>query len=367
MNGDLVLRFFWWLALGAVVACIGVAICGELGLAVLLRYLGRTESERRGLIAQAGSPLDGRQAWLVLGGGAVVGAWWPVFETTLFSGMWLVLLFLALALLVGPIGHGYRSKLDSNIRGGWDMWWGLFSAAALLVLGIGVGLTVSGGAFRFDQHLNAQWGGFADRFTVYEVLVPGILAVTAGLWLAAARVARRCEGIAAERARGLLLPLGGLVLLTFIGGAIWSTQLPGYAVGGMPTLGSSPLHGTAFAVPGAYLERFLSDLPLVVIPVLTGLALLSALFFAWRGPVRRVWPLAATAVTGIVATAGAMTYPVIVPSFLAPSQSLTVWNAAAERPILIALLVWLGVLAPAVAGYELWLRRHGATLGDTAS
>ena len=61
----------------------------------------------------------------------------------------------------------------------------------------------------------------------------------------------------------------------------------------------------------------------------------------------------------MVATLGAMTYPVILPSFSMPSQSLTLWNAAAERPVLIALLVWLAVLAPAAIGYEIWLRRRG--------
>ena len=357
MNGDTVLRLFWWLVLGAWMASIGVALVRELGLAVLLPYLGRTDEERRALIARKGTG-EGHPVWLLLGG-ALVGAWWPLFNATLFSGLWLVLLFLGLALLVGPVGHGYRDRVDTSLRGAWDGAWMLIALAALLVFGIAAGVAVSGVPLHLDQNARAVWGGFAARFTPYDVLVPGLMTIAFGVWLGAASVARGGAGAMAGRARALLLPAGGLVLLIFIGGAAWATQLPGYAVGGLPKVGASPLDGTTFAVGGAYLERFFAHLELVVIPALTALAILGGLFYGWRGKVEHVGRFAAAAVVGMVATLGAMTYPVILPSFSTPAQSLTLWNAAAERPVLIALLVWLAVLAPAAIGYEIWLRRRG--------
>lgn len=371
MSGDTVLRLFWWLVLGAWVAGIGLLLTTELGLAVLLRYLGRTEAERRDLLSHhIDRPSEGHQVWLLLGGGALVGAWWPLFSASLFAGLWLVLLFIALALLVGPIAHGYRHRVRENLRGPWDAMWALIGLAALLVFGIGIGTAVTGVPMHFDAHSNAVWGGFAARFTPYDVLVPGFMALAFGLWLAAARAAVYCGGVVAARARRLLLPAGVLVLLIFIGGAVWATQLPGYAVGGLAEVGSSPAHGTVLAVGGAYLEQFLSHLPVLIVPVLTALAILGALFLTWRGRLQRVWLLAACAVAGMVATLGVMTYPVILPSFAAPAQSLTLWNAAAGRPVLIALLVWLGVLIPVVVCYEMWLRRrnrNAVPTGGTAS
>lgn len=370
MNGDTVLRLFWWLVLGVWMAGIGILLTRELGLAVLLRYLGRTESERRELLGRhIQGPGDGHQVWLLLVGGALVGAWWPLFTATLFNGLWLVLLFIALAVLVGPVGHGYRQRLGEAARGPWDMAWALVSLGALLVFGLAAGVAVSGVPMRLDAHANAIWGGFFSRFTPYDVLVPGLMTIAFGVWLAAARAAREGTGEIAARARGLLLPVGVLVLLIFVGGAAWATQLPGYAVGGLPKVGASPLHGTTFAVGGAYLERFLAHLPLLAVPVLTAVAIVGALYFAWRGRLERVGPLVAAAVAGMVGTLGAMTFPVILPSFADPSRSLTLWNAAAERPVLIALLAWLGLLIPAALGYELWLRRgHGrgsALAGDS--
>ncbi|HYW75054.1 MAG TPA: cytochrome d ubiquinol oxidase subunit II [Gammaproteobacteria bacterium] len=368
MNGDTVLRLFWWLVLGAWVATIGVALVRELGLAVLLPYLGRTDDERRALIARKGTG-EGHPVWLLLGG-ALVGAWWPLFNATLFSGLWLVLLFMALALLVGPVGHGYRKHINASFRGAWDGGWMLIALAALLVFGLAAGVAVTGVPLHFDQHTRAAWGSFAMRFTPYDVLVPGFMTIAFGVWLAAASVARDNADAMAGRARQLLLPAGGLVLLIFVGGAIWATQLPGYAVGGIPKVGASPLHGTTFAVNGAYLERFFAHLSLVVVPALTALAILGGLFYAWLGKVERVGAFAAASVVGMVATLAAMTYPVILPSFSMPSQSLTLWNAAAERPVMIALLAWLAVLVPAAVGYQMWLRRRGRSgsvqAGETA-
>ena len=364
MSGDTVLRLFWWFVLGAWVAGIGILLATELGLAVLLRYLGRTEAERSDLLAHhLDRPSEGHQVWLLLGGGALAGAWWTLFESTLFGGLWLVLLFLALAVLVGPVAHGYRHRVPANLRAPWDIGWALVGLSALLVFGIGIGTAVSGVPMHFDAHTNAVWGGFGSRFTPYDVLVPGFMAIAFGLWLAAARAAVYCRGEVTERARRLLLPAGGLVFLIFIGGAAWATQLPGYAVGGLPAVGTSPLEGTVLSVNGAYLGQFLSHLPLVIVPVLTAVAILGALFLAWRRDLRRVWLLAVCAVFGMVGTLGVMTYPVILPSFTAPAQSLTLWNAAAGRPVLISLLVWLGVLVPAVVGYEMWLRRRDVASG----
>ncbi|MGH8271319.1 MAG: cytochrome d ubiquinol oxidase subunit II [Gammaproteobacteria bacterium] len=360
MDAEAVLRIFWWLALGALVAGMGIWLVGDLGLALLLRALGRNESERREIVSRVGRVTDGHQVWLILAGGAVVGAWWPLFQTSLFSGLWLVLLFIAIAVAVGPVGRGYRHLVGEQRRGAWDALWAMLSLAALLVMGIGVGAVVSGAPFRFDAHMDASWGGFFGRFTPYEVLVPGLLAIAFGVLLAASRVAVRCDGAVAERARKLMLPAAGLALLIFIGGAIWATQLPGYAVAGITPLGATttPLQGTTFVVNGAYIERFLGQLPLLVIPILAGLALLGAIFYAWRGPASRVWTFAALAVVGVVATAGAMTFPVLLPSWSAPAQSLTIANAAENNAALISLLVWLGVLIPVAIAYEIWLHRR---------
>src|SRR5699024_9950635 len=165
---------------------------------------------------------------------------------------------------------------------------------------------------------------------------------------------------------------------TFVGGASWASQLTGYAVGYTTSLKAltNPLHGTTFAASGAYIEQYLGSYPmqtmlgswpLLIVPIFAAIMLLLGMFFAWRGRIARTWPLACLAVLGVVATAGATTYPVILPSWSVPAQSLTMWNASMATPVLISYLVWLGVLIPAAIGYEFWARRRGIGTGGVVT
>src|SRR5674476_1260160 len=69
-----ILRVIWWLFLG--VLLIGFAIMDgfDLGVATLLPFVARTETERRVAINTIGPVWDGNQVWLITGGGAVFAA-----------------------------------------------------------------------------------------------------------------------------------------------------------------------------------------------------------------------------------------------------------------------------------------------------
>lgn len=374
---DAVLRTFWWLVLGGFVMAVGILICSELGLSVLLRFLARDEDERRTLLARNSSLISGQSVWLILLGGAVVGAWWPLFHATLFSGLWIVLLFIAIALLVGPVAHASRFVVPPRRLKLWDSGWGLLSLAALLVLGMGVGTTISGVPMHFTRSMDPVWGSFVHRFTPYDVLIPGLMAVSLGVLLAAARATFGTQDVIARRAQKLLIPAAGLSFILFVAGAIWATQFAGYAIGFVSRAAQSsalgqPLHGTVFPAKGAYIAQYLGQYPLstpvgswplLIVPVFAALCLLFGMFFAWRRRVKRVWPLACLAVIGIVATAGATTFPIVLPFYSAPSQSFTVWNGSMPFSVLVAYLVWLGVLIPVAVGAEFWARRRGTGLG----
>ncbi|HEX5313584.1 MAG TPA: hypothetical protein VFX38_01565, partial [Gammaproteobacteria bacterium] len=139
MSGDSVLKFFWWLALGGAMAMIGVMLAGQLGAALILRRLARNETEREALVTRNTWLGLSRPAWLLLVCGAVVGAWWPLFRATLFSGLWPVLVAFAVALLVSPLGQGCRGQIAERWRGLWDLFWAAIAFAALVLMGIGIG------------------------------------------------------------------------------------------------------------------------------------------------------------------------------------------------------------------------------------
>src|SRR5271170_3119039 len=114
------LRLIWWALLG--ILLIGFAIMDgfDLGTAALLPFVARTDIERRVTINTVGPVWEGNQVWLILGGGAIFAAW-PALYALSFSGFYLAMFLVLLALILRPVAFKFRSKVaDVRWRGTWD-------------------------------------------------------------------------------------------------------------------------------------------------------------------------------------------------------------------------------------------------------
>ena len=71
---------------------IGFAIMDgfDLGVGILLPFVGRNDGERRVVINTVGPVWEGNQVWLILGGGAIFAAWPPLYAVA-FSGFYLAM------------------------------------------------------------------------------------------------------------------------------------------------------------------------------------------------------------------------------------------------------------------------------------
>src|SRR5580658_6744387 len=126
----------WWLILGALLIGFAVMDGFDLGVGATFRFLGRTDEERRALLESIEPVWDGNQVWLLLGAGAVFAAW-PLLYAASFSGLYLAMFLLLLALILRPVGFGFRDQLhDQRWRNGWD--WALTVAGAVPALLFGV-------------------------------------------------------------------------------------------------------------------------------------------------------------------------------------------------------------------------------------
>ena len=90
----------------------------DFGVGMLLPVLTRNEAERRVLINTIGPVWDGNEVWLLVAGGATFAAF-PEWYATLFSGFYLPLLLILLALIVRGVSFEYRHKRD---RDDWRAW-----------------------------------------------------------------------------------------------------------------------------------------------------------------------------------------------------------------------------------------------------
>src|SRR4026209_2496730 len=71
----------------------------DFGVGLLLPFLSRDETERRVLINTIGPVWDGNEVWLLVAGGATFAAF-PEWYASLFSGFYLPLLIIFVALIV---------------------------------------------------------------------------------------------------------------------------------------------------------------------------------------------------------------------------------------------------------------------------
>src|SRR6476659_11363789 len=93
----------------------------DFGVGMLLPVLARDESERRVMINTIGPLWDGNEVWLLVAGGATFAAF-PQWYATLFSGFYLALFLILVALIVRNVAFEYRGKVDNEAwRRRWDL------------------------------------------------------------------------------------------------------------------------------------------------------------------------------------------------------------------------------------------------------
>jgi cytochrome bd ubiquinol oxidase subunit II len=108
----------------------------DFGVGMLLRTVGRDRAERRAVLHSIGPVWDGNEVWLIVAGGATFAAF-PQWYATLFSGFYLALFLILVALILRNVGIEMWGKGDSDAwRTRWE--WGIMAGSFLPALLWGV-------------------------------------------------------------------------------------------------------------------------------------------------------------------------------------------------------------------------------------
>ena len=145
------LRIVWWLILGALLIGFAVTDGFDMGVGAIFRFVGRNDEERRALLESIEPVWEGNQVWFILAGGAVFAAW-PLLYAASFSGLYLAMFLVLVALILRPVGFTFRGKLtEPRWRNAWD--WALFVGGAVpaLLFGVAFGNLFLGVPFHFDE------------------------------------------------------------------------------------------------------------------------------------------------------------------------------------------------------------------------
>src|SRR6201985_2730729 len=93
----------WFIAIAVLWAGYFVLEGFDFGVGILLPILGRDDADRRVMINSIGPVWDGNEVWLLVAGGATFAAF-PLWYASLFSGFYLALLLILVALIVRNVG-----------------------------------------------------------------------------------------------------------------------------------------------------------------------------------------------------------------------------------------------------------------------
>ena len=352
------LKVLWWGLVG--VLLIGYALTDgyDLGVAALLPFVARTDSERRLVINSIGPTWEGHQVWLITGGGALFAAW-PYVYAISFSGFYLAMFVVLAALILRPVGFKYRSKRPSAAwRNGWD--WALFVGGFVpaLIFGVALGNVLQGVPFNIDEALRASYKGGLIGLLNPFALVAGLVSVAMLVVHGASYLVVKIEnGPVMNRAAdfGLKAGLAVLVLYAIAGLWLWKSGM-GYAINGAidPEGAANPLRKEVVHSAGAWLENYRLYPWMMAAPALGFAGTLLAMFgLAKKSPIAMLG--SALGAGGIVASVGASMFPFILPSSLNPNASLTVWDSSSSHLTLFIMLVATAVLLPIVLLYTAWV------------
>ena len=354
-----VLRFIWWILLGVLLVGFAVTDGFDLGTGILLPFAARTDLERRVVINTIGPVWEGNQVWLILGGGAIFAAW-PQLYAVSFSGFYLAMAAILLALILRPVGFKYRSKRDSTTwRTAWD--WALFVGGFVpaLVFGVAMGNVLQGVPFRLAPDMQIFYdGGFFGLLNPFGILA-GLVSVAMLVMHGASWLALKTDGAVAVRARrfGIVAAMATIALYAVAGLALWGF-VDGYRVtSAIVTTGpSNPLFKTVAAhAGGAWFANYALH-PWTIAAPLAGFAgavlALLGLLRRWEG-----WTMifSSVSIAGIVLSVGASMFPFILPSSIQPQASLTVWDASSSHMTLFIMLVGTCIFLPLILVYTSWV------------
>jgi len=355
------LRVIWWLLLGTLL--IGFAIMDgfDLGVAAIFRFAGKTDEERRALLASIEPVWDGNQVWFILAGGAVFAAW-PVLYAASFSGLYLAMFLLLVALILRPVGFTYRNKLtDARWRDTWD--WALLLGGAVpaLLFGVAIGNLFLGIPFHFDELQRSVYtGSFLGLLHPYALLtglVSLFMLVMHGCAYAALKVGEPMSTRAASVGRTAAL---AFCVAFVIAGSWVSVVMDGHHIvsgaGAMASGNVTTQH--VYVGQGVWLVNFDAHRILWMFPFT---ALLSALItWALLGSVRlRSAAFVTSCLTqaATILTAGSALFPFLMPSSTHPNEGLTIWNASSSQKTLQIMLIAVIIFLPIVLAYTAWVFR----------
>lgn len=296
----------------------------DLGVGILLPFLGKNDTRRRIILNTIGPHWDGNEVWLLTAGGATFAAF-PGWYATLFSGFYLPLFLILIALILRGISFEFRSK-DENPR--WRSLWDWCAFAGSLVPALLWGVAFANFVRGVPIDANLQYaGGFWNLLNPFALL-GGLVSLSSFTLYGALFLSLKTTGHLLENSRKTarrLWPIVVIVVMAYVITSYFATDV-------INTLGINP----------------------GVIPIASILTLLTSGWFLRNRREGWAFTLIALTIVFSMATIFIQLFPNVLLSLGNPANNLTIYNVASSQATLKLMTIVAAIFVPIVLAYQVW-------------
>ncbi|GAA1966908.1 cytochrome d ubiquinol oxidase subunit II [Agromyces allii] len=291
----------------------------DFGIGMSLPFLGKDDTDRRVLINTIGPVWDLNETWVIVAGAALFAAF-PEWYATLFSGFYLALLLILLALIARGVSFEYRHKRpDSKWKAWFDGMIVVGSAVPALLWGVAFANIVAGVPLDADHNFTGNLLTLLNPYALFGGLTTLLLFFTHGVVFASLKT----EGDLRERARRLAVRSGAITIVVAASFLLWT--------------------GFAFGTFWFW-----------VFAAVAALALIGGWLANLRGAEGIAFTLLAVTVATAVLALFAALFPDVMPASNDPANSLTIENASSTEYTL-TVMSWVALFTlPIVLLYQGW-------------
>lgn len=318
------LNILWFLLIGVLYAVYFIAEGFDMGVGILLPFLGKDDKERRMIINTIGPHWDGNEVWLLTAGGATFAAF-PQWYATLFSGFYLPLFLMLVALIVRGVAFEFRSKDENPTwRALWD--WAIFfgSFVPALLWGVAFANIVKG--VPIDASMTYT-GGFFNLLNPFA-LIAGVVSLVGFTLLGALYLQLKGNGEILSRAKRWF-------------NTLWIVEMAAFAL----------LIVASYTFSGV-VKGFGFNAGLVLLLSFVLLALVKV--FAGKGKDGLAFIFGALSVLVATASIFVALFPNVMVSSTDPAFNLTIYNAASSAYTLGVMSKVALIMVPIVLAYTAW-------------
>jgi cytochrome bd ubiquinol oxidase subunit II len=303
----------------------------DFGVGMSLPFLGKDDVDRRVLINTIGPVWDLNETWVIVAGASLFAAF-PEWYATMFSGFYLALLLILLALIMRGVSFEYRhQRPGATWKAGFDRMIVIGSAVPAFLWGVAFANVAQGVALDANHDYTGTLFDLLNPYALLGGATTLLLFFTHGVVF----VSLKTVGDMRARARKLAVRSGILTIVVAAAFLAWTTLAYGSFATGL----------LAAAAAVTLIVSFVANL---------------------RG--REGWSFAFMAITiGLaVLTLFASLFPDVMPASNNPANSLTIENAS-STPYTLQVMSWTALFAMPVIllyqGWTYWIFRKRVTRG----